>query len=188
MSFKKSCNVYPGNDLPKNTFPSVLDKSVVFGTLYTNSHNFVVSKSTKHYIQEDDVVIGKVTNKTMDYYKIDIGFGIIGYLPVLNFPNATKRNKPELEIEQYVMAKVTKLNECSVMLICEKNWKIDGYVFDIGCYNCKVLMVRDYLSKIGKEHTYEIGIGLNGKIWINACDVLIVNEVYAAIKQCLEIK
>lgn len=188
MNFKRIGNVYPGSDLPPNTFPSVSNKSLVFGTLYTNSHNFIVSKSTKHYVQKDDVIIGKIINRSMEYYKVDIGHGIIGYLPVLNFPHATKRNKPELKEDQFIMSKVLKVSECSVLLICEENWKIDGYVFDIGCYNCKLLMVKDYLKEIGKNNKFEIGIGLNGKIWIGAEEVLFVKEVYESIKKCLEIK
>ncbi|KAM0674290.1 exosome non-catalytic core subunit rrp40 [Gurleya vavrai] len=188
MNLKKEKIAFPGDSLITKTIPSFNEKSFIYGTLYSLQNaktNFIISKSSRYVLQKDDMVIGKIILKMMDYYKVDIGNGNIAFLPVLNFPLANKRNKPDLNIGEYVMARVIRKGESSSILQCEENWNVKGFVFEIGCFNCKKLMIKNILNEVGKEFNFQIGIGMNGRIWIYNEDVKIVKDVINKIRMLI---
>lgn len=183
MGIEKIRNVTIGDDVPINTVGSYNGKAYINGELLqADDLYFVNSRSLRYIMQLDDVVIGRITHKTMDCYKVELGQGITGFLPVLNFPNATKRNKPELNVDEYVMCKITKLNDYPLLLCEEGMGKIDGYVFELNCYSVRKLLSGDILKVLGETYNYKIGVGLNGRIWIYNENVEIVKEIYEQIR------
>ncbi|KAM0686721.1 exosome non-catalytic core subunit rrp40 [Conglomerata obtusa] len=189
MEVKKEKIIYPGELVSQPTFPTHLSHTYTFGTLYTLpkvKSAFIISKSSRYTIQKNDIVIGRISARMQDSYRVDIGFGNLAYLPVLSFPQATKRNKPELQVGEWIMARIVRIGECAVLLRCEVDWCIKGAVFEVGCYGCKVLMTSDFLNEVGKVYKFGIGIGMNGRIWIHNEEVEIIKNVYDRIKQFLE--
>lgn len=187
MGPEKIRNVFVNDDVPYNTIGSVNGKAYIVGELMQLEDMYYInSRSLRYIMQVDDIIIGKITHRTVDCYKVELGQGIVGFLPVLNFPNATKRNKPELNPDEFVMCRIVKLNDYP-LLICEEGMgKIDGYVIELDCYTARKLLTSDILKKIGEKYHYKIGIGLNGRIWIYNEDVEIVKNVFEQI--CLETK
>lgn len=58
-----------------------------------------VEGTQRRYIpQVDDMVLGTVRQKQGDFYSVDIGAPFPAMLNVLAFENATRRNRPNLEI------------------------------------------------------------------------------------------
>lgn len=187
MGSEKIRNVQINDDVPLNTYGSHEGKAFIGGELIqVGDMYYINSKSLRYIIKLDDIVIGRIIYKTVDCYKVELGQGIIGFLPVLNFPNATKRNKPELLVDEYVMCRVMKVNDYP-LLICEEGMgKVHGYVFELNCYTVRKLLCSDILKNIGEMYKYKIGVGLNGRLWIFNEDVEVVKNVYNQI--CLETK
>ena len=55
----------------------------------------------------NDLVIGTITNKSAEVYRVDIGWHIPAALNTLAFEGATRKNRPYLEIGSLVYARVS---------------------------------------------------------------------------------
>ena len=71
-------------------------------------NRFSIQTASKRYIPAvGDVVVGVVTDRNAEFYKIHIHGTAVGILPVLAFDGATKRNKPNLTVGAVVFARVS---------------------------------------------------------------------------------
>jgi len=61
---------------------------------------------------KEERVIGIVTNRGSDSYKVDIGGAMPASLPSLSFEGATKKNKPNIQVCQKLV-KFDRQGECS---------------------------------------------------------------------------
>jgi len=52
---------------------------------------------------KEERVIGIVTNRGSDSYKVDIGGAMPASLPSLSFEGATKKNKPNIQVTSFLM-------------------------------------------------------------------------------------
>ena len=52
---------------------------------------------------KEERVIGIVTNRGSDSYKVDIGGAMPASLPSLSFEGATKKNKPNIQVKSFLM-------------------------------------------------------------------------------------
>lgn len=188
MEISKIKRINPGDEVPPSTLHSHNGKALVHGDLISvNSSYFICSKSKRYLPNKDDIVIGRIIHRSADFYRIDLGYGITGFLPELSFYLATKRNKPELKVNEYVMARVVRVKDVP-MLECENGMgRVDGYIFDLGCYNVKRILVQNLLENIGKEYNFKMGMGVNGIVWIWNENALIVREIVDKIKEKLGI-
>lgn len=153
------------------------------GTIYKIENlYFLYNKCGLYEPSVDDLVIGKVFYKSSDYYKLDFN-SVIGVLGSLSFKNATKRFKPELEIGDHVIGRVTKLGD-EILVSCNESGlgKLDGDVFKIEQWKIRKLFVVDFLKNLGKRYKFNCALGLNGRIWIKSDDPLTVKNVYDEIK------
>ncbi|KAJ0402697.1 hypothetical protein P43SY_007839 [Pythium insidiosum] len=135
----------------------------------------------------DDGVIGVVTDRNADFYRVNIGAASAVTLGALAFDGATKRNRPSLRIGSLVYARVLKASkDMEPELTCEappnvakKDWMTGlaiygelngGYVFKTSIGLAKKLLHEDsyVLQALGKSVAFEIAIGLNGVIWVNS--------------------
>jgi exosome complex component RRP40 len=154
------------------------------GVFKKKYHKLWVDGLQKHYIPaRDETVVGVVTKKTGDYFRVDIGASEQATIYFLAFEGATKKIRPMLNIGDVIFAKL--LMACPDMepeLVCvnsvgskEKLGILpeDGFLF-----TCSLHLVRKILSPhckllkiLGEGLKFEIAIGMNGKIWIKGVDV-----------------
>lgn len=97
----------------------------------------------------------------------------------LQFPGATKKNRPDVNVGDLVFAKILIANrDLEPELICVdahgKKGKL-GVLTDGFAFNCSINLVRKILNEkcplikaLSKEVPFEMAAGMNGKIWIKA--------------------
>ena len=134
----------------------------------------------QYVAQMGDNVIGVVVDKHAESYKVDIGTHLPALLPVLAFEGATKRNRPQLQIGTIVYARVeTGFKDMEVELTCVG---ADGKANGMGelspnglVFPCSLGQARalydpscSVLQLIGAHVPYELAVGHNGRVWVNA--------------------
>ncbi|XP_066591861.1 exosome complex component RRP40 [Prorops nasuta] len=155
---------------------------------------FYVDSYQKRYVPvRGENVIGIVTQKGGDIFKVDIGTSEQASLPFLAFEGATKKNRPDIEVGDIVFTKLSLASkDMEPELVCvdshgkEKNLgplSSDGMLF-----NCSINLVRKILNpdfpllnELSKSYQFELACGMNGKVWIKARSVKHVIAVANAI-------
>lgn len=143
---------------------------------------FWVEYTKKKYIPiKDDIVVGIVSAKTSELYKVDIGAAELATLSNLAFTNATKKNRPDLKVGNVLAAKVkiaTPYMESSISCVEYANSVIlgqleNGFVITVSINYALYLKKNNssLLYRLGQYVSYEIVIGANGKIWINSASI-----------------
>lgn len=193
MKFTKIRTVVPGDELKEKCSYSLglykednKIKSYVYGTLCrVQNHLFVISKTSRYFPYIDDIVIGRVIYSCADYYKLDLDT-YIGILPVLSFTNASKRNKPDIKKDDWLLCRIIESGaEPILSCVGEGFGKLDGYVFKIKVWMCQMLYVDDFLYKIGKKYNFKCCVGINGYICITG-EAITVRDVYTEIIKCFK--
>ena len=154
--------------------------------------------------KEDDIVIGIITQKSFEMYKVNILASKEASLNSIDFQGATKKTKPNLNVGDVVFAKVEKENKYSnVTLTCKsttnsKVWSSGestygelkgGKLFEYNRYLClKLLDNKDFIKRLREcVQNLKIKIGYNGRIWINAENICDIPKVFRAIKEGLNL-
>lgn len=131
---------------------------------------------------KEERVIGIITNRGSDSYKVDIGGALPASLPSLAFEGATKKNKPNLQIGDIVYARLCVANkDMEPELDCtDGSGKSTGLGQLLGGFmiNCSLGLSRKLLSKefvllkcLGKYFPFECTVGMNGRVWINSASI-----------------
>ncbi|CAM6098182.1 unnamed protein product [Calypogeia fissa] len=159
----------------------------------TKPNKYWVEGSQKRYVPNvEDGVLGVVTD-CREAFSVDIGASVSALLPRLSFEGATRRNAPNLQVGALVYARVVKSHrdinpEMSCMDVTGKSAGFGllkgGYLFE-----CSTGLARALLSKrtcpvleaLGKSLSYEIAVGLNGRVWVTAESPAIIVAVSNAI-------
>lgn len=83
------------------------------GVLSLRGQNrFSVQTASRRYVPAvGDVVVGIVSDRNADYYKVQLHGTAVATLPVLAFDGATKRNKPNLAVGAAVFARVSSCSK-----------------------------------------------------------------------------
>ena len=72
-----------------------------------NNYVLIVTDYLLCYFQyipvKEERVIGIITNRGSDSYKVDIGGAMPASLPNLSFEGATKKNRPNIQVEHILM-------------------------------------------------------------------------------------
>lgn len=143
-----------------------------------------------------ETVVGIVTQKLGDIYKVDIGASDQASLSYLAFEGSTKRERPDIQIGDLVFARLlTASKDMESELVCVNSL---GKANQLGIlssegmlFNCSLNLARKLLSQsctllesLGKNVPHELAIGMNGRIWIKANSVddtlAVAHEIYAA--------
>lgn len=128
-------------------------------------------------------MVGIVTQKSGDIYKVDVGGSEQATLSYLAFEGATKKNRPDLQVGDVVYAKMLVASkDMEPELVCVDSQgkenelgvlSSDGMVF-----TCSLSLVRKLLNPecplfriLGRSQAYELAAGMNGRIWIKARSV-----------------
>lgn len=152
------------------------------GYLTFKSPNFYwIESQQKRYIPKvSDLVVGVIVKKSGDVFKVDIGSSEHASLSAFAFEGATKKQKPDLQIGDVIYARLLSAHrEMEPELVCvDKYFKAgilgplssDGFLIHIPPDHAYRLLdpKNTVLRSLSKQLDYEIAIGLNGKVWINA--------------------
>ena len=156
----------------------------------------VVRSIGKYYSPKvDDFVIGTITQKNPEFYKVDINTYTNAILNNKEFEGASKKTKPNLNLGDLVFARVLKVNKFDApILSCisqydVKNWASgesffgqlkNGNVFDFPLQQAWNFINSDnfVLNRLNDMLSFEIVIGHNGRMWINSDNNGNVFDIY----------
>lgn len=141
-------------------------------------------------------MIGIVTQKSGDIYKVDIGASEQATLSYLAFEGATKKNRPDVQIGDVVYAKLLVASkDMEPELVCVdshgKENELGVLSSDGMMFTCSLSLVRKLLNPecplfrlLGRNQAYEIAAGMNGRVWIKAQTIkemiAVANAILAA--------
>ena len=143
----------------------------------------------------DDFVIGTITQKTGELYRVDIGTYTNAILLTTEFEGATKKTKPNLNVGDVVFARVNRINKFDApMISCisqinSKNWTSgetffgnlkDGNLFTFPKNSAWEFYKEDnfIVKRMSDVMQFEFAVGMNGKIWINSESVQNILQIY----------
>lgn len=147
----------------------------------TNQLVYVETKSKRYIPKLNDFVVGVVNGTLGESYKVSLQEGSNNVLlSFMGFPNATKKNRPNLKNGQAVYARVSQdVLEIDIEIECidpttgkEGGFGVldeSGFIFEVLLNFANELLFNSssiYFEKLSEKCKFEIAIGLNGKIWI----------------------
>ncbi|XP_003940110.1 exosome complex component RRP40 isoform X1 [Saimiri boliviensis] len=140
-----------------------------------------VDSQQKRYVPvKGDHVIGIVTAKSGDIFKVDVGGSEPASLSYLSFEGATKRNRPNVQVGdliygQFVVANKDMEPEMVCIDSCGRANGMgvigqDGLLFKVTLGLIRKLLAPDceIIQEVGKLYPLEIVFGMNGRIWVKA--------------------
>lgn len=125
-------------------------------------------------------MVGVVTQKAGDIFRVDIGGAEHASLSYLAFEGATKKNRPDVVVGDVIFAKLLVASkDMEPELICVdshgKKGKLGVLSSEGMLFDCSLSLVRkllhpncQLLKLLAKEQAYEIAIGMNGRVWVKA--------------------
>lgn len=154
----------------------------VCGVLKHKAPNvFWIHSQSKRYVPaKGESVIGIITAKSGDVFKVDVGGSDQASLSYLAFEGATKRNRPNVQVGDLVYAQFLVANkDMEPELVCiDGSGRSNGMgVFGAGGLMVKVSLglVRrllspgsDLLKDLSGLFPSELVVGLNGRVWVKA--------------------
>lgn len=172
---------------------------------FSKPNKYWVESSQKRYVPHaEDSVLGIVVDSRSDNFLVDIKGPTLAFLPVLAFEGGTRRNIPKFEVGALLYVRVVKaIPGMNPELSCtdasgkagEFGALKEGYMFE--CSTCLSRMLLStptcpVLDTLGKKLSFEIAVGLNGRVWVNAsspsttiivANALINSEVLSGVQQ-----
>ncbi|XP_011500559.1 PREDICTED: exosome complex component RRP40 [Ceratosolen solmsi marchali] len=151
------------------------------GILKHRSNVFYVDNFQKRYIpSQGENVVGIVTQKAGDIYKVDIGASEQASLSYLAFEGSSKKNRPNIQIGDIVYAKLLVASkDMEPEIVCVDSFGKKGKLGVLSTngmlFTCSLSLVRKILKPncpllrlLSDELKYELAVGINGKIWIKS--------------------
>jgi len=155
---------------------------------------FWIDTNQKRYVPvKTDTIIGIITSRGTEAYKVDIGGSKLANLDNLAFEGATKKHRPNLKTNRLVFAKLIVANkdmEPELSCLDENNKSMnlgvltDGYMFTVSLGLCRQLLRLPecrVLKLLGKHFPFEITVGMNGRVWINSKGIIDMIAIANAI-------
>ncbi|KAI9093119.1 hypothetical protein DFS34DRAFT_273880 [Phlyctochytrium arcticum] len=155
--------------------------AVKAGVLQESGNKRWVEVSQKRYVPAlGDSVLGIVVGRHAEGFRVDIGGAHFASLPWLSFEGATKRNRPAIEVGSLVYACVSLANkdmEPELECIDPSTNKAagfgelkKGYVVKISLGMARRLLdpSNPILLRLSDSFQFEMAVGLNGRVWLNA--------------------
>ncbi|KAG2237658.1 hypothetical protein INT48_004561 [Thamnidium elegans] len=182
----------------------VATKAGVLRHLETGNKWWIESNQKRYIAATGESVIGTVTAKMTEYFRVDIGAAHSATLPILSFEGATKRNRPNLPLHSLVYCRVAMANpdmEAELECVSPQTGKADGfgeltggYVFKCSLGLCRRLLNPNtpILTLLGQYFPFETAVGMNGRVWINSEEIknttlianAILNSEYLSTEEC----
>ncbi|KAG8455035.1 hypothetical protein GDO86_001307 [Hymenochirus boettgeri] len=140
-----------------------------------------VDSQQKRYVPvKGDHVIGIVTTKSGDIFKVDVGGSEQASLSYLAFEGATKKNRPNVKVGDIVYGQFIVANKDMEpeMACIDSSGKAngkgviaqDGLMFKVSLGLVRKLLTpeNDIIQEIMNIFPLELVIGMNGRIWVKA--------------------
>lgn len=148
---------------------------------YTKPNKYWVEGSQKRYTPAvEDKIIGIVVDSKPDNFLLDTKCPMLAFLPVLAFEGGTRKNIPKFETGALIYVRVVKTSrDMNPELSCtdasgkasEFGSLSGGYMFECSSGLARALLSKPtcpVLEALGKGLSFEIAVGLNGRVWVNA--------------------
>ncbi|KAL0953426.1 hypothetical protein HGRIS_004662 [Hohenbuehelia grisea] len=167
------------------------------GSLHHNANGskwWIENNSRRYVPAPQESVIGVITARSGDGYRVDIGAAHQASLDGLAFEGASKRNKPNLRIGCIVYARVSlahKDMEPELECFDAQTRKAEGFGELKGGFvgRCSLKMCRELLDPnhfllplLGSLFQLEAAVGTNGRVWVNTDAV----KRTIAVTRCIE--
>lgn len=142
---------------------------------------YLESNLKRYMPQVNDLVLGIVVGVFGEFFKVSLqNFSQPVQLSMYAFPDATKKNRPNLKNGQAVYARVAQAVpevDCEIECIDPETGKeggfgpLDdsGFVFEVQQNFARELLFNKstiFLEKLAARCAFEIAIGINGRVWI----------------------
>ncbi|KAK7101139.1 exosome complex component RRP40-like [Littorina saxatilis] len=151
----------------------------------------------KRYVPvKGEHVIGIVTQKAGDIFRVDIGGSDQASLSYLSFEGSTKRNRPDVKVGDIVYSRLLVANkDMEPEVVCiDSHGRSSGMgVIRSGgfLFKTSLNLVRKMcnpqcvlMKSLGNKFPFEVMVGMNGRIWVkgrtNKETVALANAVCAA--------
>ncbi|XP_018427230.1 PREDICTED: exosome complex component RRP40 [Nanorana parkeri] len=141
---------------------------------------WVDSQQRRYIPVKGDHVIGIVTTRSGDIFKLDVGGSDQASLSFLAFEGATKKNRPNVKVGDVVYGKFIVANkDMEPELACidssgKANGKgvigQDGLMFKVSLGLVRKLLTpqNDIVQELMNVFPFEMVIGMNGRIWVKS--------------------
>lgn len=125
-------------------------------------------------------VVGIVTQRSSDIFKVDIGASEQASLSYLAFEGATKKNRPDIQVGDLVFAKLLVASkDMEPELVCVdshgKEKKLGALSSEGMLFTCSLSLVRKILNRnsvlfntLARSQAFEVAVGMNGRVWVKA--------------------
>ncbi|KAI6129637.1 hypothetical protein EDD16DRAFT_1146770 [Pisolithus croceorrhizus] len=161
----------------------------------SNRSKWWVEGNSRRYIPAaQESVIGVVSGRSGENWRVDIGAAHPASLDGLAFEGATKRNRPNLKVGSVLYARVSlahKDMEPELECFDAQTRKADGFGELKGGFvtHCSLQMSRLLLDPkhfllplLGSRFPLDVAVGVNGRIWVSTKEV---KQTIAAVR-CIE--
>lgn len=158
---------------------------------------YYVDSYQKRYVpNHGENVVGIVTQRGGDIFKVDIGGSEQASLSYLAFEGATKKNRPDIQVGDLVFAKLLVASkDMEPELVCVdshgKEKKLGALSSDGMLFTCSLSLIRKILNPnlplfntLAHSHAFEVAAGMNGRVWVKARTIqetiAVANAILAA--------
>ncbi|KZC13273.1 PREDICTED: exosome complex component RRP40 [Dufourea novaeangliae] len=158
---------------------------------------YYVDSYQKRYVpNRGENVLGIVTQKSSDIFKVDIGASEQASLSYLAFEGATKKNRPDIQVGDLVFAKLLVASkDMEPELVCVdshgKEKKLGALSSNGMLFTCSLSLIRKILNHnsplfntLSHSQAFEVAAGMNGRVWVRARTVhetiAVANAILAA--------
>lgn len=207
VNFDKNLLCYNSFKYNKNNKNESLTCLKTMKIFYDSENNIsqkipIITSGNFYFPLVGDTVIGIITQKTFEYYKVDIGSSKEAVLLSTSFEGATKKTKPNLNIGDIVFTRIESDNKYSNPSVsCKsaensKGWATGesmfgelkgGFLFNIPRIKAwNLIKDINIRNEIKNYVDFEMTIGLNGRIWIKSERPENVIIIFDCIKYALE--
>ncbi|GAA5960148.1 hypothetical protein JCM3765_002486 [Sporobolomyces pararoseus] len=168
-----------------STLPSIQStRAGLLGSISTTSEStpskFWIESSQKRYVPSPtEPVLGIITARHSEGFKVDIGSSQFASLDSLAFEGATKRNKPNLKIGTLVygyLLPTPTFSEPELSCVDQTTQKSSGFgelsggflIRNVELGRCRSLLSpkNTILNQLGSKFPFEVAVGMNGRIWV----------------------
>ncbi|XP_070801582.1 exosome complex component RRP40 isoform X1 [Pituophis catenifer annectens] len=151
------------------------------GSGSSSGGTYWVDSQQKRYVPvKGDHVIGIVTAKAGDIFKLDVGGSDHASLSYLAFEGATKRNRPNVQVGDLIYGQFIVANkDMEPEMVCiDSSGRAngmgiigqDGFLFKVSLGLIRKLLAPDceIMWDLGQLYPFELVLGMNGRIWVKA--------------------
>merc|ERR1712131_324305 len=136
-----------------------------------------MAAARKRYIpSKGDLVVGVVTHKHPEYYRVDINAPELATLSAMAFESATKRNRVNVQVGEIVCVNL-RTGKAEGMGVINSPTYSYSIIVNLQAAR-KALSSECCLAKeLGARFPYEWCIGVNGRVWVSTLNPQITSLI-----------